>query len=159
MVSWWVSLWNKDCFIKQLTSFTCWGLTSAEEFEDIVMYIPWGTTRIFPKAALLCLDPLLTCLCISNCWICPLELRESHGGWSLCPTNKKWMTQKDFCAQKPCKVITQLHSCHCIIDTSEAASARAYFLGSWSYQSNVVVGQTWGFSGSGEYLVGEGFGG
>ena len=52
----------------------------------------------------------------------------------------------------------QFHSCHCIIDTSQGASARAYFLGSWSHQSNKVVGQTWGFSGNGEYLVGERFG-
>ena len=35
---------------------------------------------------------------ISNC---PLELREGHRGWKLCPKNKKWRTQKSLCAQEP----------------------------------------------------------
>ena len=36
--------------------------------------------------------------------ICPLELREGHGGCCLFPTNKKLGTQKGFCAQQSHRV-------------------------------------------------------
>ena len=45
---------------------------------------------------------LLLCFCIpslpwlATVWICPLELREGLGGWSLFPTNKKWGTQRGY---------------------------------------------------------------
>ena len=53
----------------------------------------------------------LPCLCIpslpwlATVWICPLELREGHGGWSLFPTNKKWGTRTGFHAQEPHRVL------------------------------------------------------
>ena len=59
------------------------------------------------KAALLFSELLLPCLCIPSLpWlatlrICPLELREGHGGWSLFPTNKKQGTEGLPCPGVP----------------------------------------------------------
>ena len=50
---------------------------------------------------------LLLCLCIpclpwlTIIWTSPLELRDGHGIWNLVPTNIKWRTWEDFCAQEP----------------------------------------------------------
>ena len=107
----WPSLWNEECFIKQLTSSIWWGFSSAEELKDIVMCVPWGGTRTLPQGCTIVSWLFLPCFCmpslpwLATVWTCPLELREGHGGWSLFLTNKKWGTQKDFCAQEPHKVL------------------------------------------------------
>ena len=75
------------------------------------MCIPWGGTRTLPQGCTIVPWLLLPCLWVPSLpWlatvrICPLELREGHGGWSLIPTNKKRGTQKDFRAQEPHRVL------------------------------------------------------
>ena len=72
----------------KLPSFTWVGaLVPAEEFKDIVMYIPWGGTRILPHDCTIVSWLLLPCCCIpslswlTTVWIHPLELREGQGDW------------------------------------------------------------------------------
>ena len=58
------------------------------------MYIPWGGTRTLPQGCTVVSGLLFLWPCIPSLpWlvsagICPLELRQGHGGWSLYPTNK-----------------------------------------------------------------------
>ena len=73
------------------------GLGSAEGLKNIVMYIPWGGTKTLPQGCTIVSWLLLPCFCIpSLLWsatvrICPLELREGHGGW-MKPTSYKQET-------------------------------------------------------------------
>ena len=59
--------------------------------------IVWG--RVLPWGCTIVSWLLLLCLCnhsppwLAAVLICPLWLRESYGGWSLFPTNKKWGTE------------------------------------------------------------------
>ena len=52
VVSWWIHMvlkvtkLNEECFIKQLTSFICWGFNSTEKLKDTVVCIPWDKIRI-----------------------------------------------------------------------------------------------------------------
>ena len=63
---------------------------------------------------------LLPCLCMptlpwwATVWICPLELRECHGGCSLFPINKNCRTQEGFCAQEPRRVWLGFTPTHCL---------------------------------------------
>ena len=87
------------------------GLSFTEELKDIVLCIPWGGTRTLPQGCSIVSWLLLPYLLIpslpwlATVWICPLELREGQGGWSLFPTNKKQETQKGFRAQEGHKVL------------------------------------------------------
>ena len=79
------------------------------------MYISWGETRTLPQGCTIVSWLLLPCLCIpsllwlATVWICPLGLREGHGGWSLFPTNKERQTWKSFHAQEPQRVLLGFH--------------------------------------------------
>ena len=42
---------------------------------------------------------------VATVQICPLGLREGHGGWSLFPKDKERGTQKGFHAQEPQRVL------------------------------------------------------
>ena len=85
------------------------------------MCIPWGGTRTLPQGCTVVSWLLLSCLCFPSLpWlatvrICPLELREGHGGWTLLPPNKKWGTLKGFHAQEPHRVLlgfsTSMRAC------------------------------------------------
>ena len=87
------------------------GFSSAEELKDIIMCIPWGGTRTLPQGCTIVSWLLLPCHCIpslpwlATVWMCPLELRDGHGGWKLFPTNKKQRTQKGFHAQERHRVL------------------------------------------------------
>ena len=58
------------------------GLSSAEELKDIALCVSWESTRTLPQG---CTN--VSCLCVPSLpwltavWICPLELKEVHGGW------------------------------------------------------------------------------
>ena len=75
---------------------------------------------------------LLQCLCISSIpWsitvqICPLELMEGHGSWSLFPTNKKWDTERLLCPGAPEGLLFQfvLSSCSISVCAFVFSSAR-----------------------------------
>ena len=79
------------------------------------MCIPWSGTRTQPQGRTIVSWLLLPCLCIPSLpWlatvqICPLELREGHGGWSLFPTRNRG-TWKGFCAQEPLRVLLSFMS-------------------------------------------------
>ena len=68
-------LWNEEC----------WHLY--KELKDIVMCIPYGRTRTLPQGCTIVSWLLLLCLCVpslpclATVWICPLGLREGHGGF------------------------------------------------------------------------------
>ena len=63
------------------------GLSSPEELRDNALCIPRGGTRTLPQGCTIVSWLLLPCVCIpslswlADVWICPLELRESPGGW------------------------------------------------------------------------------
>ena len=67
----------------------------AEELKNIVTCIPWVRIRTIPQDCTIVSWLFLPCLCIpsllwlATVWTCPLELRESHGDWSLFTTNKE----------------------------------------------------------------------
>ena len=95
-----------------LISSIYWGgVSSIKSSKNIVMCIPWGGTRTLPQGCAIVSWLLLPCLCIpslpwlATVWICPLELRKCHGGWSLFPTSKEWGTQKGFRAQEIHRVL------------------------------------------------------
>ena len=79
-------------------------LSFLKELKDIVISIPLGNTRILPQGC-----TMVSCLCIASLpglttiQICPLELREGHGVWSLFPIRNR--RQKGFRAQKPHRVL------------------------------------------------------
>ena len=70
--------------------------------KNIAVCIPWVGTRTLPLGCTMISWPFLPSLSISSLpwlasvWTYPLDLRESHGSWSLLPTNKKWVTEKGF---------------------------------------------------------------
>ena len=93
--------------VKSRTQLSTWtGLSFGKELKDFVLCIPWSGIR----SALIVSWPLLLyiCMCslpwLATAWICPLELREGHSGWSLLPANKKQGAWKTFCAQEPHRV-------------------------------------------------------
>ena len=76
------------------------------------MCIPWGETRTLLYHCVIVSWLFLLCFCIpsplwlASIWICPLELREGLGGWSLFPANRKWETQKGFVPRRaPARVL------------------------------------------------------
>ena len=85
-------LWHSTFFMIQLSTsmHNYW----KKELRDIILCIPLGGIRTPPQGCTLVFWRFLPCLCISSfpwwatAWICPLELKEGHGGWSLFPTNK-----------------------------------------------------------------------
>ena len=165
MVSWWVYLWNKECFIKQLTASICWGLTSQKSSKILLCTSLEVQPGSCPKAGLLYLDLLLTCLCITSLpwlatvWICSLELRESYGDWSLCPANMKWVTQKDSVPRSPVRSYSAplLPLYNRYIGRCKCQSLFRRFLESLKqHGGRADLGI---FSVSGEYLAAEGFGG
>ena len=102
--------------LSRFSGIECWHLpfigvfSSIKSTKDIFRCFPWGGTRTLPKVALLFLDcsslslhPLPSLIRIVQ--ICPLELRDAHGGWRLFPTNKKRGTKKGLCAQESHRVL------------------------------------------------------
>ena len=96
-------IWNEECYhLPFVGGFSYVG--SSKALLCVSLEVESGPGR---QAALLFNFLLLPPLCISSfprlaaIGICPLELRESHGDWSLYPTSKKWGTQKGFYAQEP----------------------------------------------------------
>ena len=68
-------------------------LSSIKTSKDSVLCIPWAEPRPCLKATLLSLgcssqDCIPSLLWLATVGICPWELREGHGGWSLFPTSK-----------------------------------------------------------------------
>ena len=67
-------------------------------------------TRALPQGCTI-VSWLLLCLSVpSPSWLAtvqvfPLGLREDPGRWSLFPTNKKWGTQRWYCAREPHRVL------------------------------------------------------
>ena len=81
---------------KSRTQLSTWTeLSFAKELQAFVMFIPWSGTRLLPQVCTIVFWLFLIYLCIcslswlATSWICPLELREGHSGWSLLPANKK----------------------------------------------------------------------
>ena len=66
------------------------GLSSPEELRDNALCIPRGGTRTLPQGCTIVSWLLLPCVCIpslswlADVWICPLGVKEGHGGW-ICP--------------------------------------------------------------------------
>ena len=94
--------WYEECWHLPLVGFWIY-----KNLNDIVMCILWGDIRILPQGCTIFSWLPHPCLCIPSLpWlatvgICPLELREGHGGWSLSPTNKKWGTERLPCPGAP----------------------------------------------------------
>ena len=63
------------------------GVGSSEEHQDIVMYIPWGGTRILPQGCNIVYWLFLPCFCfpslswLTTIWIYTLEICKGQGGW------------------------------------------------------------------------------
>ena len=78
---------------------------SAEQLKDFFTYIPWGGTKTLNQGCTIVsktpppLSPYSFSCLIGNC----LNLTFGTQGRSrrLFPANKKWGTQKGFCAQEP----------------------------------------------------------
>ena len=157
-----------------VNSFHLLGAYFSEEFEDIVMYIPWGTTRILSQGWTIVSWPAphlslhhLPSL-ISNFPSVPKsrfkqllirEGRESYGDWSLCPTNMKWVTQKDSVPRSPVRSYSAslLPLYNRYIGRCKCQSLFRRFLESLKqHGGRADLGI---FSVSGEYLAAEGFGG
>ena len=85
-VTWWCSR-NLVLSLKLPSSTWVRALVPAEELKDIVMYIPWGGTRILPQGCTIVSWLLPPSFCIpslpwlATVWICPLEFREGQRGW------------------------------------------------------------------------------
>ena len=83
------------------------GLSSYRRTQRcIVIYTTWGGTRTMLYCCTIVSWLLFPCVSISSLpriitlWICPLELRESLGGWSYFPTNKELGIWRSFCTRE-----------------------------------------------------------
>ena len=72
-----------------------------KKLKDIVISVCWdGPCH---RATILFLG--CSSLSLATVWICPLELREGHGGCSVLPTNEKQGTQKGFQGREPHRIL------------------------------------------------------
>ena len=87
-----------------------WSLGSTKSLKISLCVSLEAEAGPYPKAVLLFVG-CFSCLYfpslprLATAQFYPLGLRESHGGWSLFLTNKKWGTQKGFCAQELHRVL------------------------------------------------------
>ena len=74
----------------------------------------WGI-RTLPLDCTIVSRLFLPCFCIpplpwlGTVWICPLELREGLGHWSLFPADKKWGTRKGFVPERTRQGLAPFH--------------------------------------------------
>ena len=115
LIGWWwgtrVVLQDRVLSLKLAVSFCVGPLVPAEELEDIVMFIPWGGTRILSSLlhySFLIVCPLflhfLTSL-ISSCLNLLFGIQESPGGLSLFLKIRNRGTQKNFVSGRAHRVL------------------------------------------------------
>lgn len=125
---WWVTEWcpRKWCprnpvLILKLSSLT-WlrALVPAKEIKGIVMYSLWGGIRLQVVLGELflhyCFSTIVSWLLLPSFfilslpwsapdWICPLELRECHGGWMKSVSYKQQMGNTErMCTWEPQRI-------------------------------------------------------